>query len=625
MKLFDIDNHIFKISSFCLDGKYVPLAADLSMFLKDTEGNMRTYATQIDLLTSRLQVTSYGNGLWEFCTYLRNEGTERSAQITELYGLDVTIPVRGKVRWESLTGDVCGLESFLPLEQEVAEGVDIIREAGSGRSSQGESFPYFDLSDEENSIVIGIGWTGQWKYMLSREGEELHLRVGFTDCDMYLMPEEEIRSASVLLYVGECGVELLKVRQKFRRMHRELLSPAAAQGGHVTVPTALQVFDRYIKARPGWRTEKEQLECVEIASRLYGVDTYWLDAAWFEKAFPRGVGNYNYEPGLPNGLTAVGERAHEKGLRFIVWFEPERVYHNTEVHREHRDWLLEAPETGLFLLDLSRKEVAEWLTEKLCDHIRRDRIDIYRQDFNMDPLPFWRANDTEGRKGYTENCYITNLYRVWDSLKEAFPQLMIDNCASGGRRLDFEMNRRALALWRSDTGCFEGTGSSCNQNQAIGLSRYLPYHSVATWTADAYNMRAAMACGLALNFPVMEESFEASAYEEALKEVARTKGLWDGDFYPLTAASREENVWTAYQLNCEERGFALFFRRSESEKPENLFSLRGLVPDALYQVTLSDEMREKKLFEMKGKELKEGIRIIIPKKGSSVLLEYWCK
>lgn len=614
MKIFKNPDISTPVSSFCLDGECHPIIPQT--------GDSGISTVKIDSLTAGLKMINYGSGMREICTVLKNESEEKTKQITEFYGLDITFSVIGRLKWESLTGDTCGINSFFPLEREVKDGDSFSLEATNGRSSQGEAFPYFDLTDEENSIVIGVGWTGQWKYTVSRIGDEVRLRIGFTDCDMYLNPGESIRSVSVQIYEGEKGDSLITVRQKFRRMNRELFSPAAARGGHVDVPIALQVFDRYINSRPSWRTEEEQIRCVEIASQMHGVDTYWLDAAWFEKAFPKGVGNYNYEPGLPKGLTAVSEKAHQEGLRFVVWFEPERVYPDTEVHREHRDWLLEVPGNPIFLLDLSRDEVADWLIQKLSEHIRRDGIDIYRQDFNMDPLPFWRARDPEGRKGYTENCYITNLYRVWDSLLKTFPDLMIDNCSSGGRRLDFEMNRRALAMWRSDTGCYPGEGKCYNQNQAIGLSRYLPYHSIATWTADAYDMRAAMSCGLACNFPVLEEGFEPEKYREALDEAVRTCNLWDGDFYPLTPASVAEDVWAAYQLNCEKEGFALFFRRSQSKEAEKVFALQGLDKTGTYQVVISDEGRKKQTFTAAGSKLAAGWKVVIPEKQGSVLLEY---
>ena len=78
------------------------------------------------------------------------------------------------------------------------------------------------------------------------------------------------------------------------------------------------------------------------------------------------------------------------------------------------------------------------------------RQDYYRQDFNMQPDIYWAANDEPGRTGMKEIRHIEGLYYFWDYLLSRFPNLLIDNCASGGRRIDWETIGRSAPLWRSD-------------------------------------------------------------------------------------------------------------------------------------------------------------------------------
>ena len=98
-------------------------------------------------------------------------------------------------------------------------------------------------------------------------------------------------------------------------------------------------------------------------------------------------------------------------------------------------------------------------------------LDVFRQDFNMDPLDYWNAKDVPGRTGMTQVKHVTGHLAFWDELRKRHPQLWIDSCASGGRRNDLETMRRSVPLLRSDYQ-FEPTGNQC---QTYGISLWLPY------------------------------------------------------------------------------------------------------------------------------------------------------
>ena len=96
-------------------------------------------------------------------------------------------------------------------------------------------------------------------------------------------------------------------------------------GRPVPLPVALQSFDRYNDVCPDWSTEAGQLRGGEATHEI-GCDTHWFDAAWFEGGFPNGVGNWFCPPQrFPHGLKPVSDACHQMGLKFILWFEPERV------------------------------------------------------------------------------------------------------------------------------------------------------------------------------------------------------------------------------------------------------------------------------------------------------------
>ena len=104
------------------------------------------------------------------------------------------------------------------------------------------------------------------------------------------------------------------------------------------------------------------------------------------------------------------------------------------------------------LLDLSDEDCRSMLTELVSGLIDQYEIGIYREDFNISPLDFWQIDDPDERKGATENHYLQGHLAFWDELLDRHPGLMIDSCASGGRRNDLETMRRSVPLHYSDYG-----------------------------------------------------------------------------------------------------------------------------------------------------------------------------
>ena len=122
------------------------------------------------------------------------------------------------------------------------------------------------------------------------------------------------------------------------------------------------------------------------------------------------------------------------------------------------------------------------MQEYIGDMIEQNGIDYYRQDFNMEPDKYWARYDEPDRIGMKEIRHIEGLYAFWDYLLERFPGLLIDNCASGGRRLDLETIKRSAPLWRSDYYHYDDPdGYQCHN---FGLSFFLPFHGTGILQTD---------------------------------------------------------------------------------------------------------------------------------------------
>ena len=207
------------------------------------------------------------------------------------------------------------------------------------------------------------------------------------------------------------------------------------------------------------------------------LDYWWMDAGWYvnRTGWPN-TGTWEVDTQrFPGGLRPICDHAHAKGVKTIVWFEPERVTADTWLSTKHPEWILGGAGGGL--LNLGNPAARKWLTNHVDKLLTEQAIDLYRQDYNIDPLDFWRRDEPADRQGITEIRYVEGYLAYWDQLRRRHPDMLIDSCASGGRRNDLETLRRAVPLLRSDY-IIEPVG---NQGHTYGMSFWIPYYGTGTW------------------------------------------------------------------------------------------------------------------------------------------------
>jgi alpha-galactosidase len=336
---------------------------------------------------------------------------------------------------------------------------------------------------------------------------------------------------------------------------------------------------------PGLKcNEADELRFIDAFTQAgVKLDYWWMDAGWYPcgDGWPN-VGTWTPDTArFPRGLKAVSDQAHAKGMGLIVWFEPERVSPGTWLATNHPDWILGGAKGGLLNLgnDLARK----WLTDHVDQLLTAQGIDLYRQDFNIDPLPYWRANDSADRQGITEIRHVEGYLAYWDELRRRHPGLLIDSCASGGRRNDLETLRRAVPLLRSDYQSFAGDPAYAagNQGHTYGLSSWIPYYGQGVYYSDRQLVYAARShYGPAFGFcvDVRKPGVNWALFCRVAEQWRRVAPCFLGDFYPLTPYRLDPDVWLAGQFDLPEAGEGLVqvFRRDDSAYGTACFKLHGL-------------------------------------------------
>lgn len=564
----------------------------------------------------------------EWVLYFENRGNQDTPILENVQALDTIVNTADATRsavLHQLIGDDCNEHSFLPFETGLDAGKSITMAPQGGRPSNTTAFPFFNLQYDDQGVIAAIGWSGQWAASVERDSAgPTRLRAGMEKTHLVLHSGETIRSPRVLLMPW--SGDRIAAHQRFRRLLMFHYVPRQA-GRPLELPfVTCQCFDRYLGcdkmgSRPDWATEAQQIAAAKATSELGG-SHHWLDAGWFPKGFPDGVGSWYCDAAkFPNGLKPVSEACHRLGVKFVLWFEPERVAGGSQIATEHPEFVFGGKNGGLF--KLGDPAARRWLTDLLSNCISEFGVDVYRNDFNVDPLPFWRQNDTEDRQGMTEIRYVEGHYAMWDELIARHPGLWIDNCCSGGRRIDLETCMRSVPLWRSDTGCLPNH-ADWDQTQAQGLSLYVPLSTSCGWSPDAYDLRSSATGGAICQFDYLNPDFSYDNAYAALAEAKEDSKYWYGDFYPHTPASLATDQLITYQFHRADlnAGLVLVFRRKDCPQSSLIVRLGGVDPNAQYDVDFVDEKRQKTQRELSGRELAAGLELQLAEPRSSLAVRY---
>jgi alpha-galactosidase len=527
----------------------------------------------------------------EWVLNLENTGSETTALIEDILPIDSVIPVQSAhpVTLHHAKGSLCKIDDFLPQASFLQPGQPLELKTLTGRSSE-TAFPFMNAAWPGGGCLLALGWTGSWKATFTREETGIRVRAGMAETRLKLYPGERIRTPRILLadwagedfQIGQNHMRRLILAHYTRKVDGDVALPPFA---HMTMST----YHLTNKT-----DEETELTALAKAAGL-GLEAFWVDACWYGsgRTWWEDVGNWQVrKSSFPNGLKPIGDAAHANGMKFILWFEPERVRHDTPIALEHPDFVLRIPQDSEnLLLDLGNPDAWTYIVEAVSEQIRAAGVDIYRQDFNMPPGPFWKENDEPDRIGMKEIRHIEGLYSFWDELQRRFPHLLIDNCSSGGRRIDLEMTKRSFPLWRSDFSDIgsldlgEGKLQIGDQSQTIGLSRWVPLHAASIWSFTPYAFRSAMSTGLCVYCSMTDEKFPIEQAKHAFGELKRIRNYMLGDFYELVPLTIHDNDWCVYQFHRTDldEGIAVFLRRHKSPYESVGVSLRGLDPDAQYE------------------------------------------
>jgi alpha-galactosidase len=552
-----------------------------------------------------VEYTDYPTVEWKL--YLKNTGSADTPIISDIKALDVTFRrSEGEFLLHHNTGDNCAPESYQPHLKTLSPNVSKHFASAGGRPTTGE-FPYYNLEYGKGGVIVVLSWGGQWSTDFVRDaGAGLRISGGQELTHFKLHPDEEVPTPMAVLqfYKGD-ALRSQNIWRRWMLAHnfpKDWSKPVVwsnSEAGGTLVPTEV--------------TELRALGQFEKAG--VKLDFYEMDAGWYpHQGDWANIGTWEPDPtAFPRGLRPLGDKAHSLGMDLMVWFEPERVAKGSWLYENHPEWLL-----GGKLLNLGNEQARAWITDRVDKIISDSGIDIYRQDFNMDPLPYWRANDAPDRQGITEIEHLMGLRAYWDELKRRHPNLRFDSCASGGRRADLETIRRAVILTRSDYFA----DPVANQSFTLGYAPWNPYFGTGSTYSSAYEVLSKVSFVMGIGQDTPRDNVDWNVFNQRVAQGRKCQQCFLSDFYPLTPYSLANNVWVGWQYNSPEKGEGLVqaFRRADSPNASVVLKLHGLDPTTEYTLTDLDSTGPQRL---SGRELMDrGLTVKLPNAPAAKVVMY---
>ncbi len=510
----------------------------------------------------------------------------------------------GTVRW------VTGLDTPeseggpFTLASRVLEPGEHLTIVSTGRSTE-RSLPWFFIDSGADGVFGALLWSGSWQLTLTRTEDAVRATLGLPSFMTRVEPGRALEGPHAVF--GVTGGSVREVSEAMQRFVATGLRERRAFPALVTYNT----WYAY-----GTHLDEDAVRREVDAAADLGVELFVLDAGWYPNNpddpfdFTTGLGLWEAdEERFPNGLRALRDHAHEKGLRFGLWVEPERVALDTvgrpSLARER--WLAtrdgryfpsyppDAPPSAQICL--ADAEARAWVVERLADLIEAVEPGYLKWDDS-----FWvdcnRAGHGHG-KGDGNFAHVRGLYDLLAALREAYPHLLIENCSGGGRRLDLGLLAYTDVNWLDD----RSAPSARVRHHLEGLSAVFPSPSLLSFVLDSDEepldpgpwlsvvMRSRMMGVLGMSW--RSEDLGEGERETIRREIATYKQirdlLQDASARLLTeqAGLWGGAEWDVVEFVSARTGDAVLFAFAPPEAPERLrVHLRDLRPDAVYEIVL---------------------------------------
>ena len=336
----------------------------------------------------------------------------------------------------------------------------------------------------------------------------------------------------------------------------------------------------------------------DIASM--GGELFVMDDGWFGDKYPRNndhtsLGDWTTDTRkLPNGVPGLVKAATERGIKFGIWVEPEMTNTVSELYEAHPDWIIKAANRDIVkgrggtqvVLDMSKKEVQDFAFS-VIDNVMKENPDI--------AYIKWDANAPISMD-FSNIAYWQGFYAMVERVREAYPDLTIQDCASGGGRANWGVLPWFDEFWVSDnTDALQRVYMQWGTSYffpAIAMASHIsatPNHTVFRTTSLKYRIDVAMSGRLGMEIqPKNMTEQEKDICRKAIADYKRIRPIVQfGDIYRLVSPYDNRGFASLmYVAENKDKAVAYWWKIAnfyDEHFPRLRFA--GLDPERSYRVT----------------------------------------
>lgn len=335
-----------------------------------------------------------------------------------------------------------------------------------------------------------------------------------------------------------------------------------------------------------------------------GLDMLVLDDGWFGKRNDdnSGLGDWFVnEKKLGCAMKELVDRVNALGLKFGIWLEPEMVSEDSDLYRTHPDWVLQIPgrepnrSRNQLVLDLSRKEVREYMKKFIDDTLSCANISYVKWDMNRSVDNVYSAADPTLSQGAIRHKYVLGLYEVMEDMLTRHPDLLLEGCSGGGGRFDAGMLYYAPQIWCSDnTDAIErlrihyGTSFGYPMSSVSAHVSVCPNHQNGRVTPFKTRGICAMQGSFGYELDLSKLSEEDKA--EARRQITVYNENWElfqsGSYYRLNSPmeNHDYTAWSYVSKDQRKASLSVIYTDLHGNPKPVRVKLKGLKKDASYDV-----------------------------------------
>lgn len=514
----------------------------------------------------------------------------------------------------------------------------------SGRSTKGCD-TWIGLQTEQGAQCAALAWSGNWDaHAVWMPGkDQICASMGITSYGFSHALNGGARFEGAEVIMTGLLEDLEETAFSMRRFYRRHISSLPAEMVSLPFP-----YNGWWPYEDKLINEQVMTDNARIASAL-GCSHATMDAGWFgaEKdgedwVDKRGDWEIVNTQKFPSGMTALGSHIRAMGMDFGIWCEIEAAGPKALLNQTHPEFIARRDGVSLGSVCMGRPKTRAWAMGIVQTLVEEYGASWIKFDFNLDQGMGCDCEEHGHGKHDGLYAHVRGYYLFLDEVQKKYPELILENCSSGGLRLDLGLLSKTKFGYLSDPDysehhqqCFWGATSYIHPSAAFHFtwSQTRSNENITREPIQAdmprskfdYMIRSGMTGIPGISYRLVE--FPDWCRDRLAEHIAFYKKysaeyILNGDLYRLTKQPMREKRgerWCAYQYLAQSGKALLFVFRLEGAEAERTIQLRGLEEEARYQVTFQDAgitvcFSGKKL-------MSDGIVFTdLPEEGSEILL-----